>query len=75
MATIYHKGTTVAGIFKIGISWNTKCDNLVGFPKSGHIYKAMNDIALTTIKHKNAIVSLLKSMTESTWFCNNISNN
>ena len=25
-------------IFEIGISWNTKCDNLVGFPKSGHIW-------------------------------------
>ena len=65
----------MAGIFKIGISRNTKCDHLVGFPKSGHIYKAMNDTALTTTKHKNAIVSLLKSMTESTWFCSNISNN
>ena len=28
----------MAGIFKIGISRNTKCDILVGFPKSGHIY-------------------------------------
>ena len=26
----------MAGIFKIGISRNTKCDILVGFPKSGH---------------------------------------
>ena len=24
-------------IFKISISQNTKCDNLVGCPKSGHI--------------------------------------
>ena len=23
---------------KIDISWNTKCENLVGFPKSGHIF-------------------------------------
>ena len=29
---------TVASIFKIGISQNTKCDNLVSFPKSGHKY-------------------------------------
>ena len=27
----------MVSIFKIGISRNTKCDNLVGFPKSGHI--------------------------------------
>ena len=33
----------VASIFKIGISQNAKCDNLVGFPKSGHIYTAMHD--------------------------------
>ena len=25
-------------MFKIGISRNTKCDILVGFPKSGHTY-------------------------------------
>ena len=36
MATIYHKGTAVDGIFKIGISQNTKCEKSVGFPKSGH---------------------------------------
>ena len=28
----------MASVFKIGIPQNTKCDNLVGFPKSGHIY-------------------------------------
>ena len=28
----------MAGIFKIGISRNTKCDILVGFPKSDHKY-------------------------------------
>ena len=28
----------VASILKIGISRNPICDNLVGFPKSGHIY-------------------------------------
>ena len=33
-----YKGTTVAWFLKIGISQNTKCDNLVCFPKSGHKY-------------------------------------
>ena len=28
----------MARIFKIGISRNTKCDILVGFPKSGHTH-------------------------------------
>ena len=28
----------MGGIFKISISQNTKCDILVGFPKSGHNY-------------------------------------
>ena len=28
----------VASILKIIITRNTNCDNLVGFPKSGHIY-------------------------------------
>ena len=32
---------SLAWIFKISISWNTKCDNLVSFPKSGHIYVSM----------------------------------
>ena len=31
MATIQHQRTTVAGVFKIGISQNAKCDILVGF--------------------------------------------
>ena len=34
---LIYKGTTVARIYKIGISRNTKCDDLVGFPKSGHM--------------------------------------
>ena len=38
MATMQHKKITVVSIFVIGISQNTKCDNLVGFPKSGHKY-------------------------------------
>ena len=35
MATIQHKKTTVVLIFEIGIFQNIKCDELVGFPKSG----------------------------------------
>ena len=37
VATILHKKTTVVSVFEIGISQNTKYNNLVGFPKSGHI--------------------------------------
>ena len=29
-------------ILKIGISRNTNCDNLIGFPKSGHINKRIH---------------------------------
>ena len=36
MATIQHKKTTRVLTFEIGISQNTKCDNLVGFPRSVH---------------------------------------
>ena len=32
----------VASILKIVITRNTICDNLVGFPKSGHIYECMH---------------------------------
>ena len=28
----------VASVLEISIIRNTNCDNLVGFPKSGHIY-------------------------------------
>ena len=28
----------MASVLNIGISRNAKCDNLVGFPKSGHIF-------------------------------------
>ena len=37
MATVQHKRTTVVSIFEIGVSQITKCDNLVRFPRSGHI--------------------------------------
>ena len=32
-----HRRATAASIFQNGISQNTKCNNLVGFPKSSHI--------------------------------------
>ena len=38
MAIIQHRRATAASMFKNSISRNTKCDNLVGFPKSSHIY-------------------------------------
>ena len=34
---MHHRRTTSASVFQNGISRNTKCDNLVGFPKSSHI--------------------------------------
>ena len=33
-----HRRTTAASIFQNGISQNTKCDIMVGFPKSSHIF-------------------------------------
>ena len=38
LATLYHKWITVASIFQIGISRNTKCALKDGFCKSSHIY-------------------------------------
>ena len=38
MAIIQHRRATATSMFKNGISQNIKCDNLVGFPKSSHIY-------------------------------------
>ena len=38
VTTIYHKKTIVVSVFEIGIPWNTKCDNLVSFPKLGYIW-------------------------------------
>ena len=32
-----HRRTTAASMFQNGISRNTKCDIMVGFPKSSHI--------------------------------------
>ena len=32
-----HRRATAASMFQNGISRNTKCDNMVGFPKSSHI--------------------------------------
>ena len=36
VAIMQHRRTTVASMFKIGISRNTKCDIMVGFTKSSH---------------------------------------
>ena len=33
-----HRRATAASMFQNSISQNTKCDNMVGFPKSSHIY-------------------------------------
>ena len=33
-----HRRATAASMFQNGISRNTKCDNMVDFPKSSHIY-------------------------------------
>ena len=38
MAIMQYRRATAASMFQDGISRNTKCDNLVGFLKSGHIY-------------------------------------
>ena len=37
-AIMQHRRATAASMFQNGISRNTKCDNMVGFPKSSHIY-------------------------------------
>ena len=34
----------VASILEIGISRNVNCDNMVGFPKSGHIYRTTKSL-------------------------------
>ena len=33
-------------ILQIGVSRNVNCDNMVGFPKSGHIYIYIEDMRL-----------------------------
>ena len=57
MATILHQRTTVDGIFKIGICRNTKCDILVGFPKSGHNWY----LAVPDLGGRGAIVPSLQT--------------
>ena len=39
VAIIQHRRTTAASLLQNGISRNTKCDIMVGFPKSGHTYQ------------------------------------
>ena len=39
VAIMQHRRTTAASMLQNGISRNTKCDIMVGFPKSGHIYR------------------------------------
>ena len=41
----------VASILKIGISQNPICDNLVGFPKSYHIYTSFSRL-MGRVKYK-----------------------
>ena len=38
MAIMQHRRATTASMFQNGISRNTKCDIMVGFPKSSHKY-------------------------------------
>ena len=45
-------------VLKIGISGNTNCDNLVGFPKSGHIYTEQ------FLKNSLSFISKLRHYTE-----------
>ena len=64
MATIQHKRTIVASILTIGILRNTKCDNLVGFPKLGHIITVQLKGNLTPahgqwVQHLRVILVLL----------------
>ena len=46
MATIYSSTRKPQWLqyLKLVFSQNTKCDNLVGFPKSGHVYKLHNTL-------------------------------
>ena len=37
VAIMQHRRTTADSMFQNGISRNTKCDIMVGFPKSSHI--------------------------------------
>ena len=54
VAIMQHRRATAASMFQNGISRNTKCDNLVGFPKSSHTYCAlgMGNIDAIIVKQK-----------------------
>ena len=61
MAALHHWGATAHPIFKIRISRNTKCDNLVGFPKSGHILSMMGTppiIIVTSAVHSYSYIAM-----------------
>ena len=51
VATLHHWRATAHPIFKIRISRNTKCDNLVDFPKSGHIFVSAHNTFLKQLKY------------------------
>ena len=56
----------MAWIFKIGISRNTKCDNLVGFLKSGHKWW-FRDVptVVSTDHHSDKIATTANSLTST----------
>ena len=45
-----HRRTTAASMFQNGISRNTKCDIMVGFPKSSHILESSQQHVTTNRK-------------------------
>ena len=44
VTAIYHKRSRVHSIFQISISRNTKCIEIVGFPRDCHIYQFLLDL-------------------------------
>ena len=60
-----HRRTTVASMFQNGISRNTKCDIMVGFPKSSHKY---GEHLLDSFNSTN-VTSLLASLIASLFKC------
>ena len=47
MAIMQHRRTTAASMLQNGISQNTKCDTMVGFSKSGHIFQECTQLFST----------------------------
>ena len=62
----------VASILEIAISRNPSCDNLVGFPKSGHnwLWVFGNQPSLMTIIHSSSIATIKSPISE--YFNNSI---